>query len=89
MARSLAEAEELLRMADERGRRICFVQIAGFIARRIVCYVQPGMAVERGQRCGIIKFGSRLDVYLPPEVSIRVQVGDRTTAGETVIGAWQ
>lgn len=86
---SLDNEQNAIVIADERGRRICFVQIAGFIARRIVCYVQPGMTVGRGQRCGIIKFGSRLDVYLPPEASIRVQVGDRTTAGETVIGAWQ
>jgi len=86
---SLDNEQNAIVIADGQGRRICFVQIAGFIARRIVCYLSPGMTVGRGQRCGIIKFGSRVDLYLPTEVSIRVQVGDRTTAGETVIGAWQ
>jgi len=85
---SLDNEQNAVVLEDAQGRRLCFVQIAGFIARRIVCYLRPGMSVERGQRCGIIKFGSRVDVYLPAQVGVRVQVGDRTAAGETVIGSW-
>jgi phosphatidylserine decarboxylase len=86
---SLDNEQNAIVVEDARGRRLCFVRIAGFVARRIICYLQPGMSIRRGERCGIIKFGSRLDVYVPPEVEVRVQVGDRTTAGETVIGAWR
>ncbi len=86
---SLDNEQNAIVVEDRQGRRVCFVQIAGFLARRIVCYLRPGMNVERGQRCGIIKFGSRVDIYLPPEVAVRVRVGDHTTAGETVIGSWQ
>ncbi len=86
---SLDNEQNAIVVEDAHGRRVCFVQIAGFVARRIICYLHPGMTIRRGQRCGIIKFGSRLDVYLPPQVDVRVRVGDRTTAGETVIGAWQ
>ncbi|HVN86564.1 MAG TPA: phosphatidylserine decarboxylase family protein [Candidatus Binatia bacterium] len=86
---SLDNEQNAIVVEDPHGRRVCFVQIAGFLARRIVCYLQPGMSVRRGERCGIIKFGSRLDIYLPPEVEVRVHVGDRTAAGETVIGAWR
>jgi phosphatidylserine decarboxylase len=86
---SLDNEQNAIVVEDKQGRRVCFVQIAGFLARRIVCYLRPGMDVERGQRCGIIKFGSRVDIYLPPAVAVQVRVGDHTTAGETVIGAWQ
>lgn len=86
---SLDNEQNAIVVEDAHGRRLCFVQIAGFLARRIVCYLQPGMTVARGQRCGIIKFGSRVDIYVPPEVEVRVRVGDHTTAGETVIGAWR
>ncbi|HUI24556.1 MAG TPA: phosphatidylserine decarboxylase family protein [Candidatus Kryptonia bacterium] len=85
---SLDNEQNAIVIEDAHGRRLCFVQIAGFLARRIVCYLRPGMNVQCGERCGIIKFGSRLDVYVPPTVEVRVQVGDRTTAGETVIGVW-
>ncbi len=68
------------------GGRIAFVQIAGLIARRIVCWVKPGDTLSRGERFGLIMFGSRLDVYLPPGSSVKVKPGDRTSAGETVIG---
>jgi phosphatidylserine decarboxylase len=63
------------------------VQIAGLVARRILCYVDAGDHVERGQRYGFIRFGSRVDIYLPPGSAPRVSVGDITTAGETVIAA--
>jgi phosphatidylserine decarboxylase len=73
---------------DERQEPILMIQIAGALARRIVCYVRPEARVERGGRCGIILFGSRVDLYLPPAVAIRVRAGDRLRAGESVIGAY-
>ncbi|MBW1846606.1 MAG: phosphatidylserine decarboxylase family protein [Deltaproteobacteria bacterium] len=70
----------------EGGKRICFVQIAGFVARRIICYVNEGDRVKRGQRFGLICFGSRLDVYLPSETKINVTVGDKVNAGTSILG---
>lgn len=70
------------------GRRFCFVQISGFLARRIVSHLRPGMQIHRAERFGMIKFGSRLDVYLPVDTEILVGVGDRTRAGETPIARW-
>ena len=68
------------------GGKICFVQVAGLIARRIICSVQPDETVRRGQRFGMICFGSRLDLYLPQNLSLAVSVGDRVLAGSTVLG---
>ncbi len=73
---------------DRRGNRILFVQIAGQLARRIVCKVAVGDRVVRGDRYGMIMFGSRLDLYLPEVVKLHVTVGDRTVAGETTIGSY-
>jgi phosphatidylserine decarboxylase len=70
-------------MAD--GTRIGVVQIAGLVARRILCEVSEGTVLERGDRIGIIRFGSRLDVYLPAGTAPRVNIGQRMTAGETVL----
>lgn len=67
------------------GRDITCVQIAGLIARRILCYARQGDALARGQRYGFIRFGSRVDLYLPPDSQPQVSVGDVTTAGETVV----
>lgn len=61
-------------------------QIAGLLARRIVFWKRPGDAVERGERVGLIKFGSRVDVAVDPRIELRVQVGDRVKAGESVLG---
>lgn len=66
-------------------RRVLVRQIAGLIARRIVTYSQPGDVVEQGTRMGIIRFGSRVDVFLPPDAVVRVAVGQRATAGVTVL----
>jgi len=68
------------------GIRIAFVQIAGLIARRIICYPKVGDALVRGTRYGLIRFGSRVDVYLPVGVEPLVKLGDTTVAGETVLG---
>ena len=67
------------------GLRIGFTQIAGLVARRILSFVREGDAVEVGQRVGLIRFGSRVDVYLPSGTSPKVLLGQRTIAGETVI----
>ena len=68
------------------GRKIGFTQIAGLVARRIVGFVKPGDMVAGGQRIGLIRFGSRLDVFLPDDVTPQVTLGQRSIAGETVIG---
>ncbi len=68
------------------GKKLMFVQIAGLIARRIVCYLKPGDPVERGKRMGLIRFGSRVDVYLPLGSTLNVKIGDRVVAGETILG---
>jgi phosphatidylserine decarboxylase len=70
------------------GKQVGFVQIAGLVARRIICAVQPGDALNRGQRFGMICFGSRLDIYLPTETDIRVAVGDKVAAGSSVLASW-
>jgi phosphatidylserine decarboxylase len=71
-------------MALPDGRPIVFVQIAGLIARRIVWRIAEGATLRRGERFGLIRFGSRVDTYLPPGVEPRVKVGDKSVAGETV-----
>ena len=76
----------LVVMEDEQGRRIAFVQIAGLIARRIVCFVGPDDTLEKGERFGLIRFGSRVDLYLPPQTEIDVSVGQHVKGGETIIG---
>ena len=63
-------------------------QIAGLVARRIITDHQPGTAVLQGARMGLIRFGSRVDVFLPPNATIAVRVGDRTQAGRSVIARW-
>lgn len=67
------------------GLKILFKQITGFMARRIVYHLQEGENVEAGQRFGIMKFGSRMDVILPENVKIKVKKGDRTVAGESIL----
>jgi len=84
-ASSLNERNALLVVGND-GTEIMTTQIAGLIARRIVCWVKEGMAVERGERFGLIRFGSRLEVFMPPDARVVVDKGDRVRAGETVIG---
>jgi phosphatidylserine decarboxylase len=72
-----------IQMAD--GRTIAVVQIAGLVARRIMCWKKPGDTVRTGERFGLIRFGSRLDVYLPDGVEPQVALGQTMVAGETVI----
>jgi phosphatidylserine decarboxylase len=81
-----AENERMgIRLRTESGQEIGLVQIAGLVARRIVCNVREGQSVCRGVRFGIIRFGSRVDVYLPDGVRILATAGQSVRAGETVL----
>jgi phosphatidylserine decarboxylase len=68
------------------GREYAVVQIAGYLARRIVCKLRPNQRLERGQRIGLIMFGSRVDHLMPRDYRVLVQIGEKVRAGETVIG---
>jgi len=72
-------------MTAANGQTITFVQVAGLIARRILCYVNAGDSLARGQRYGFIRFGSRVDVYLPLTARPRVTVGEKVSATETIL----
>jgi phosphatidylserine decarboxylase len=82
---SLENERNALHLRTAEGRDVTCVQVAGLIARRILCYVKPGDALARGQRYGFIRFGSRVDVYLPPDAQPKVAVGDTVFATETVL----
>jgi len=72
-----------LRTGD--GQDVTCVQIAGLIARRILCYASPGAALARGERFGFIRFGSRVDVYLPLDAEVRTAIGEKVYAAQTVL----
>ena len=78
--------DNIAMLLTTRHGKILIRQVAGFLARRAVCRVKAGDSLQKGERYGIIKFSSRLDIYLPKEVNLRVKLGDRVKAGETVIG---
>ena len=73
-------------IATNDGRKFMTVQIAGLIARRIICWLSEGMSVSRGERFGLICFGSRVEVFLPPGASVLVKAGQKVKAGETPLG---
>ena len=83
--RSAAENERSEIRVDSNGTLVIFRQVVGLLARRVVCRVSPGMTVTQGQRFGIMKFGSRMDVFIPRSATLVVSVGDLVVAGETVI----
>jgi len=70
---------------DHDGRTVVFRQVVGILARRIVCRVSVGDELERGERMGLMKFGSRMDVFLPADAELRVSVGQHVVGGETVL----
>lgn len=82
---SVLHNEQTLIVIDAGAYSVSFKQIAGLLARRIVCNVKVGDRVERGQRVGLIKFGSRVDVLLPAEAELRVKVGVRVQGGASVL----
>jgi phosphatidylserine decarboxylase len=83
---SLSNEHNAVVIETEQGIPITVVQVAGLIARRIICRVQPGDSVQRGRRFGLICFGSRLDVYVPAAFLPDVQMGQKVKAGTTVLG---
>ena len=82
---SVLNNEQTLIVIDAGRYDVSFKQIAGLLARRIVCTVKPGDRVERGQRVGLIKFGSRVDVLMPAEANLKVKTGSRVRGGSTVL----
>jgi phosphatidylserine decarboxylase len=84
---SLENERNALWIQRADGRDVTCVQVAGLIARRILCYVGPGARLERGQRFGFIRFGSRVDLYLPPDAELKAAIGEKVYAAESVI-AW-
>jgi phosphatidylserine decarboxylase len=83
---SLYNEHNVVTLRTDSKQPIVFVQIAGLIARRIACWVKVGDYVDTGQRFGLIRFGSRLEVYLPPDTRPRVSIGEKVKAGQTIIG---
>ncbi len=86
--KSSAENERNGLRIDSPNGMVGVVQIAGLIARRIVCWAEEGASIGAGERFGLIRFGSRVDVFLPRQASVRVQIGQTAIAGETVIAAF-
>ena len=82
---SLENEQNAVLLETRAGVRIVCIQIAGLIARRIVCRVKEGMTLRGGERFGLIRFGSRVDLYLPITTDLRVAVGDRVRGGESII----
>lgn len=83
---SLDNEQNAVVMKASEGRRLAYVQIAGFLARRIVCNLAAGDRCVRGERMGMIKLGSRVDIFVPGSFRLDVQPGDRVSAGETILG---
>ena len=84
---SLSNERNALWLRTRDGRDVTCVQVAGLIARRILCYVGAGAELSRGQRFGFIRFGSRVDVYLPPDSEVKAAIGEKVYAAKTVL-AW-
>lgn len=83
---TLKNEQNALMLQTPKGVKILCVQVAGLIARRIVCWVSASDRVQRGERYGLIRFGSRMDTFLPLGTVIKVAVGDRVKGGETILG---
>src|SRR6266702_3521947 len=83
---TLANEQVAALFETDAGHRVLCVQVAGYVARRIVCWLTEGERVARGERYGLIRFGSRMDLYLPKETEMRIKTGDKVTGGESIIG---
>lgn len=86
---SLENERNALWIKTDNGADVTCVQVAGLIAKRILCHVSPGEHLTRGQRFGFIRFGSRVDVYLPPDTKINVNIGDKVSATLTVLAEFR
>jgi len=87
---SLDNEQTLIGIVDEKGRKVMFTQIAGLIARRIVCELREGHKTLAGQKMGMIRYGSRVDIYFEPDaVDILIKTGDRVKGGESIIGEFK
>ncbi len=82
---SLENERNAIVLTTPDNQTVTFVQVAGLIARRILCYVKAGDVLTRGQRYGFIRFGSRVDVYLPLDASVKVSIGDKVSATTTIL----
>lgn len=82
---SLGNEQNALMLLREDGSKVLCVQIAGLIARRIICWAVPGEQVKAGERFGLIRFGSRMDVYLPQHSVLQVKVGDKVQGGSSIL----
>ncbi|TAJ22654.1 MAG: phosphatidylserine decarboxylase family protein [Nitrospirae bacterium] len=82
---TLRNEQNALMIRTPQGQKVLCVQVAGLIARRIVCWTSPGERVGRGERFGLIRFGSRMDVFLPLRATLRVGVGEHVKGGETIL----
>ena len=82
----LKNEQNALFLRTTEGAKVLCAQVAGLIARRIVCWLSPGDRVMRGERFGLIRFGSRMDTFVPLGTDVRVAVGDRVKGGETILG---
>ena len=83
---TLKNEQNAVMIKTAEGAKVLCVQVAGLIARRIVCWVNPRDRAMRGERYGLIRFGSRMDTFLPVGTAIKVSVGDRVKGGETILG---
>jgi phosphatidylserine decarboxylase len=82
---SLDNEQNAVLISDEKNREILMIQIAGWVARRIVCYLRKNYWVERGVRFGLIRFGSRVDVYLPQDAVLNIKNGDAVQGGASIL----
>lgn len=83
---SLVNEQNAIVIETPAGKRVVCVQIAGLIARRIICWIKEGNILNRGERFGLIRFGSRVDLFLPIETEILISEGDYVKGGETILG---
>ena len=83
---TLRNEQNALMIRTVQGTKVLCVQVAGLIARRIVCWISPGDRAVCGERFGLIRFGSRMDTFLPLGTAVKVAVGDRVIGGETILG---
>ena len=82
---TMRNEQNALMIETSTHRKVLCVQVAGLLARRIVCWIQPGEMAMAGERFGLIRFGSRMDTYLPVNSLVRVKIGDKVKGGESIL----